>query len=495
MATPQRPRTSPGRGEPRHLILPDGIKSSSWPSVRETLRVIGIEFDPWQADVSRVAHAKDSSGLWAADAFVFSICRQAGKTFMVGGWAFARAITTPGATIIWTAHRFKVARETFNSLRGMATTSLMAPHVDPDAITTAAGNECINFRNGSRIVFAARERGAIRGFSKVSMLVLDEAQILTEAAMTDLTPTMNAAENPQMVLMGTPPRPQDPSETFTNYRAEALAGRNERSAYVEFSADPDGDPDDREQWAVANPSYPHRTTARAFQRMRRAFASEDDFSREALGRWDEDGAHRVIPDTAWRAARDESSRILTGLTLAVDVSPSRTSGAVVAAGRTASGRVHFEVLEVFAQDAVDEDQQVHAIPGFLARAVERNEVVGVIVDERSPASSMLEEMKALGVRATTTSHRDYVDACARFYDGLVAGELAHIGQPQMDEALAGAGKRETDAGWLWSRKSSRSDITPLVAASLAVWGVKTNKKVKAASVKPGRTSSRRAVVL
>jgi hypothetical protein len=60
----------------------------------------------------------------------------------------------------------------------------------------------IPFRNGSRIVFAARERGAIRGFTKVRRLVLDEAQILTESAMADLAPTMNQAENPQIIADG-----------------------------------------------------------------------------------------------------------------------------------------------------------------------------------------------------------------------------------------------------------------------------------------------------
>ncbi len=29
--------------------------------------------------------------------------------------------------------------------------------------------------------------------------------------------------------------------------------------YIECTADEDAEPDDREQWAIANPSYPHRT--------------------------------------------------------------------------------------------------------------------------------------------------------------------------------------------------------------------------------------------
>jgi hypothetical protein len=106
----------------------------------------------------------------------------------------------------------------------MARSPLLEAHIDADSITTANGNETIPFRNGSRIVFAARERGSIRGFTKVRRIVLDEAQILSESALSDLVPTMNQAENPQIMLMGTPPKPTDPAEVFSNIRRRLSRG-------------------------------------------------------------------------------------------------------------------------------------------------------------------------------------------------------------------------------------------------------------------------------
>jgi hypothetical protein len=41
-----------------------------------------------------------------------------------------------------------------------------------------------------------------------------------------------------LFFMGTPPRPSDPGEEFTNRRSKALSGRNKNIVYVEFSADP-----------------------------------------------------------------------------------------------------------------------------------------------------------------------------------------------------------------------------------------------------------------
>lgn len=263
---------------------------------------IGIIFDPWQRDLNRCLLSKSRDGLYAADTALLSIPRQVGKTFDVGGVVFADSIINPGTVTVWTAHRFKVARESFNEMRAWAKSPLLVPHIDYDDITTGAGNECIPFRNGSRIVFAARERGSVRGFTKVRRLVLDEGQILTEIALSDLVPTMNQAVNPQIILMCTPPKPSDPSEVVTRLRADALAGESTGVLYVELSAPPGSGPDDRAAWRKANPSYPRRTPAKAILRMRKLLSPED-FMREALGVWDDpDGAWEVIAEDTWSAA-------------------------------------------------------------------------------------------------------------------------------------------------------------------------------------------------
>lgn len=68
-----------------------------------------------------------------------------------------------------------------------------------------------------------------------------------------------------------------------------------------------------------------------------------------------------------------------------------------------------------------------------------------------------------------TSPSDMAAACGQFYDQVMSGDLVHTGQPHLDAALAGARKRSmlNGAAWGWNRKSTSTDITPLVAASLA----------------------------
>jgi phage terminase large subunit-like protein len=469
----------------RHVVVPDGVVATGFPSVQATCREIGIEFDSWQVDLNTLILAKDSTGQLAADTVAISIPRQVGKTFDVGAIVFAVCIINPGTTVVWTAHRFKVARETFDSLRAMARSVLLAPHINYDAITTAAGNETIPFRNGSRIVFAARERGTVRGFSKVRILVLDEAQILTESALADMAPTMNQAVDPQIIMMGTPPKPTDPAEVFSNLRAQALAGTSEGVLYVEMGADPGSDPDDRAAWAKANASFPHRTPERAILRLRKLL-DDDDFLREVLGIWEEGSSARVIDAASWARCADPFSAATDRLALGVDVNPERTRASVSLAGEVPGERWHVELDE-------QRDGVGWVVPWVVQR-VGNNPLRAVVIDAASPAASLIADFDAARVRVTTTGPRDMAQACGWFYDGVMEGRLVHTDQPQMNAALGAARKRPLAGAWGWNRANSASDITPVVAATLALFGARAGD-VKRPNRGLGRTSGNRVATV
>ena len=328
------------------LVLPEGIETSSGPSVEATCKVLGIEFDTWQSDFCSALHGKGADGKYAADIVMMSIPRQVGKTFLMMAIVFADCVITPGSLTVWTAHHFKVCRETFRQMKTLAESEPMKPYVDSENdIKTASGNEQIEFRNGSRILFMARENNALRGFSKISRLILDEGQILSERAMSDIIPTLNTSENPQAILMGTPPKPADPSEVFSKFRGEANDGTSNGLLYVEFSAARDCDLDDRDAWMEANPSIPGRTPFKAVQRMRKAFASEDDFAREALGIWDGLEGHRVIDAEQWARCVSCTPVGESPVAVALDVSPSRDTASMAAAGWDTEGHPYVDVVE------------------------------------------------------------------------------------------------------------------------------------------------------
>lgn len=441
-------------------MLPDGIVSTGFPAVEATSRQCGLFFDPWQRELNRCILAKDADGVYAADMVVMSIPRQVGKTWDVGALVFADSIIHPGMTTVWTAHRFKVARETFDALKSVAQSPALAAHIDTDEITTAAGNECIRFRNGSRIVFAARERGAIRGFTKVARLILDEAQILTEAALSDLVPTMNQADNPQAILMGTPPKPSDPSEVFTRMRDEALSGDSDGVMYVEFAAEKGSDPDDRGAWRAANPSYPYRTSDRAMMRLRKMLSPED-FLREALGIWDDMAGALAFGDGFWQACTRDRPADLQVESLALAVSIDLTHAAVAAAGRDGDV-MHVRPLQ--------HGPGTGWVVDRLVELQERHDV-SVAVDGRGPAAMLIPMLERAGVRLKVATTNDVLDACAGLFDLVRDGRVGHEEFPELEAAVAGAVKRTVGDRWAWGRRKSTTDISPLEAVTLAAWGV------------------------
>jgi hypothetical protein len=287
----------------KHLHAPTDIASTMWPSVLKTCtEKLGAEFDDWQDGAGRLMLAKREDGTLAAmiDGVGMSLPRQVGKTHLVGFVAFALCVNIPGLLVIWTAHHAATSGETFLSMQGMAKRAKVAPHIKQ--VFVGSGDEEIRFHNGSRILFGAREHGFGRGIPGVDVLIFDEAQILSDKAMSNMLATMNTSRFGLQLYIGTPPKPEDRSETFKRMRREALAGTLTDGAWIEFGADADAADEDRAQWRKMNPSYPKRTPAQSLLRLKRKLTPAD-WRREGMGIWDDDQAgSRLIPEAMWTGA-------------------------------------------------------------------------------------------------------------------------------------------------------------------------------------------------
>lgn len=449
----------------RHVIEPDGIVSTRWPRVRDTCRNLGWGFDGWQDGAGRLILALRADGLYAADTVVISIPRQVGKTYLIGCIIFALCLISPRLTVIWTAHRFKTARETFSAMSSMAQSPKVRPHIRN--VSQGRGEEGIYFVNGSRIMFGARERGFGRGFAKVDVLVFDEGQILSEAAMEDMVPATNAAPNPLILLTGTPPRPKDPGEIFTMLRQEALDGESAETVFIEISADRNCDPNDRDQWRRANPSYPHRTSERAILRMKKNLGPES-FLREGLGVWDEISKHTaVIKASAWRELLDVGPEDGTKPSaIGVDMSHGREIS--VTACWLEGEHAHCE--EIWA--GTDEDA---AVAWIATRAGRR---IPVVIDNVSPASSMAPKLRTRKCRVLGTGPQDMSRACGMFVSRATTKTLSHADQQAVNDALEVARKRAigTAGGWGWDRVDETAAIYPIVSLTLALFGAEATKR-------------------
>ena len=451
----------------QRLHQPTGIVSSDFTRLDRVASRVGIHYDPWQQGLLYLLFARRADGRYACGegGAVVSSCRQIGKTFTLGTAMFLKCVLQPGLKVIWTAHHTRTSDETFADLCDLARNPALARHVE--RIRRANGQQEITFRGGGRIMFGARENGFGRGLHSVDVEIFDEAQILTVRALDNMLPVVNTSPDPLVVFLGNPPKPGDQCEVFAEKRRAAANG-TDGMVYVELAADRDADPDDRGQWAKANPSYPKRTSETAILRMRNLMA-EDSFRREALGIWDETGARQAIDPGQWEAAAVDRPDLDGLVGYALDMSPDRSSLAIGGAVRHKDGTAHIELRRFETTRAKGTRWAVDYIAERWPRTA------SVVIDGQSPAMSLLADLKDAHVKVTVTNAGDMGRACGRFLDMLRDGRLTHLPDadvPPLADAVANAVTRPIGASGAfgWNKTGGDADISPLVAVTLALYG-------------------------
>lgn len=439
----------------RKLSIPPGIVGSDWPRIRRICaEELGVTFDPWQDGAGGLLLARGANGklIHTVGGFGMCICRQTGKTFFFTGSLFGLCIERPGLLVIWSSHHSKTHNETFGSMQGFAKRLRVAPHIDK--VYTGSGDEEVRFRNGSRILFGARERGFGRGIPGVDVLVSDEAQILSERAMQDMLATLNVSSLGLHIYAGTPPKPEDNSVVFTTMREEAWAGEVDDIVWIEFGADDDADLDDRVQYAKANPSYPHRTPIESILRLRRRLG-EDGFRREGLGIWSREGA--VFDVGRWSALADRAVSPPQTASLMVDVSPDRAWSCVALAGDAPGERTLVIVNSIKGTTGV--------VP-LIVKLQNERDIIDVAIS--SGAARLLEpDLVKAGIVYEKMSHNDLAAAYGAFQEAVKEGTVTHVDQQELNVAIANAKTRllysgETEA---FDRRGQFVDISPAIAAA------------------------------
>jgi hypothetical protein len=470
----------------RHVVVPSGIVSTGWPAVEARIQEFGDSFDEWQQGASKLILAKRANGDYAATVggITLSIPRQVAKTYMISRIIFALCTLFPNLTVLWTAHRTRTATKTFASLRGFAGRKSVEPYVR--AVRAVNGEQEIHFTNGSVIMFGAREGGFGRGFDEIDVEVFDEAQILTEKALEDMIAATNQSRFPAGALlffMGTPPRPSDPSEAFKLRRREALTGETEDAVYIECSADEDAEPDDREQWAIANPSYPHRTPLRSMLRLRKNLPSDESWKREALGIWDSDQqGSRLITADAWDATGVESAPADGVRSFGVAFSFDGKRVAVAGAAKHAGG-IYIELADA---QTGHMDAGIASLADWLAQRRQRTALIGI--SGRAGAEALQAALIERGVAKRAVhvlSTPEYFASNSMLHDAVKDKTVTHLateGQAVLDQSVSVCDKkmRGASGAWGWTATVPGGDETPVEAASVAHWAARTTKRV------PGR---------
>ena len=166
---------------------------------------------------------------------------------------------------------------------------------------------------------------------------------------------------------------------------------------------------------------------------------------------------RMLPVAEWNAICRSDVAPEGRPTFSLDVNPERSAGAIVAASPGVAELVEYRLTTSW----------------LVPRAIELSAKWGHpswVVDSTGPAASFIPDMEKAGLSVHQASPKELIAACGQFYDGVIERRWRLRHHQRLDEAAAGAAKRSIGDAWAWTRKSAAADISPLVAATLALWG-------------------------
>ncbi len=461
-SSPTPPDCPPRFSTPRNLDRP-----TLGPKVAEVAATLGTPLMPWQRHVVDVALEVDpATGLLAYREIVVLVPRQSGKTTTILSLAVhrARAWATP-QNIKYAAQTRNDARQKWEDDHVVALESspFGKRKPKPYRVRKSNGNEAIVWRNGSKHGISASGETSGHG-TTLDLAFIDEAFAQKDGRLEQaFKPATITRPDPQLWVVSTAGRTPGSSPYLWGKveagRQRCADGHHQGVAYFEWSADDDADRSDPATWWATMPALGHTITEAA---VRADFESMDpaEFDRAYLNRWNPNAADSVIPGAAWALAAGDAV-MADPVALAVDVSPDGASSAICAAGAVGDG---------FAVEVAAHGPSTDWVVGELVGIVERNKPKCVMVAAGSPATALVPEMERAGITVTVVPTTDHKAACEALLSSVLEGRLAHRGQPELDAAVAAAARRIVGDGWLWSRRSSSVDISPLVAAGLAAWG-------------------------
>ena len=455
---------------------------------------IGQPLLPWQKWLS--IHAMeivgDIHGEWhfRFRYIIVLVSRQNGKTywFKLLGLFFNYVLQTK--LVIGTAQNLDKANDTFEEAVELIENTPMLDEEFVKALRGAGKREYL-LKGGERWkVVATNRRG--RGWSS-DLILMDEIREQTDwEGWSAISKTMLA--RPSAILVAVSNAGDVTSVVLRHLRLQAhaqlgdpdhVAGIRENLggediddslALFEWSASPDCDINDREQWAQANPSLGYGfLTERALQSAM-STDPEPIFRTECLCQWVEHLLPQPFPDGAWDGGIDEHSMIIpeSPLYFGIDMSQDRRWTSIGVCGLREDGQWHIEVVarRIGTEWAID---------WFRARAM-RQKMKLAFQGRGAPVSGLAEQICTIdGVERISIEGSDLPTGWGRFWDGIAAsapvmpGEtprggarIYHLPQPIMDQPAKTMQTRQLGGGAeVPDRMKSPDDIAPLFACIMA----------------------------
>lgn len=433
---------------------------------------------PWQKAVLRRWMALDEDEKWANQTAGLIVPRQNGKSWLarariIGGMIFK------GEHLIYTAHQSNTVDEIKRLVLQFFYNA--EPEIR-DLLTSEFDKEPKSFdyvelRNGGRCVFRTRTRSSGLGFTS-DTLIYDEHQETSDAQEEALLPTISAGphENPQVIMMGTPPTSGSTGTVFLRARRNLLQGKSD-ICWQEWSVENITDNYDQDAWYQTNPSLGYRLTEKAIKAEAGAM-SQDSFNKMRLGWIPGLDAQRIFTDDEWNELAIPEVKLPENpqLVYAVKFAPDRSS-VTLAVGVVMLDKVHVEIVE--------RKRMSEGISWLVRWLLDRwKNCNKIIIDGAAGQGLLIEELvrseKRISKRILAPNVKEAGSAYAMFYQAIQDKTLTHYNQPILNSAIRTAKRRDIgkDGMFGYAPLNANIQMDPVDAAAYALYGATRFKNEK-----------------
>lgn len=420
---------------------------------------------PWQRQVADVGGEIDpETGRPCYRSVILTVPRQQGKTLLILAWSCQRAIGWGSPQrLVYSAQTGSDARKKLVEDQ-MPLLRPVKKDLGISRFYQGQGAESILWANGSRLVLLASNEDSGHG-KTVDFAVKDELFADIDFRRDQaLEPSMMTRSFGQVLTAST--AGTDASVALNREvaagRLAVESGKRSGTAYFEWSADPDCDPDDPAVWWGCMPALGYTVEQEVIQHARDR-ETDGDFRRAFLN-IPTISDERVIPAGLWDSINAPDHKASGRPVFAVDVGPERDTASIAL--------TDGDVLEVGEQRP-----GVDWVVGRCRELAEKHNRPQFAVDgtRSAPVSALIPELRRGVGEKNLVEITDLSAACGSFYDRVADHKIKVRRHAGLDSAVAGAQRRFVGDGWVWARRGT-VDITPLVASTFAMWVATSVKK-------------------
>lgn len=426
---------------------------------------------PWQKEQLYNIMATDDEGYWRHIKYGWSIPRRNGKSEL----AIARSIwgLLHDEAILYTAHLVNTSTTAF--LKIVKILGEMGYIEGEDIkINRQKGGESIKMLKNGGGYINFRTRTGTGGLGEgYDLLIIDEAQEYTADQETALQYVVSDSQNPQTLMLGTPPTAVSKGTVFPKYRKNVLTGKTQDNGWVEWGVTQMSDVEDVDLWYLCNPSLGLILSERSVRGENR----EDnvDYNIQRLGLWITYNQRSAISREEWRklivetVSMPEKPRIYMGIKYAKGTS----NVSLAAAVKLADGSIFVEAIDC----RPTREGNAWMMPYLL-----NPHVAGIIIDGANGQTILADEMKQAGVKKKPVLPKvgDIIEANSMFETAVLSGTIKHSDQPSLEQIASNCEHRSigSNGGFGYVSILVGADISLLDAVLLAYWLCATAKEKK-----------------